>query len=218
MSKSNPRGKKGYFARCVEGIKRSGSAYDPAAVCAAQEHKQGLMNPPKRGRHNPAQESVEAYRDFHGKDPDELVTVQEDIHFHRHLAGAGELRRLKIRAVDGSVVVLSQFKGAILAFNEDRNQLFIRGGDQEVDVTQFGIRHLHEVETLGEVLSIDYHTSKKHLGSEGGTATYRHKFAHDASDVRVKILRYPDLIYYVRDQRLVFSGGDYEILAEGIDK
>jgi hypothetical protein len=36
--------------------------------------------------------------------------------------------------------------------------------------------------------------------------------------VRVKVLRYPDLIYRVIDEQLEFSGGDYEILAEGINR
>ena len=34
----------------------------------------------------------------------------------------------------------------------------------------------------------------------------------------VTIARYPDLIYRVRDEQLEFSGGSYEIRAEGIDK
>jgi hypothetical protein len=34
----------------------------------------------------------------------------------------------------------------------------------------------------------------------------------------VKIARYPDLIYDVRNEQLLFSGGSYEIIAEGIDK
>jgi hypothetical protein len=176
----------------------------------------------KRARKNPAQESLEAYKEFHGREADEIVTVEEKIHFHRHLAGAGELRKLVIKTVDGKAkVTLSNFKGAILAFNEKKNQLFVKGGDQKVDLKQFGIVHPHELETLGRATLIDYHTRKDHLGSEGGTATYRHKFRttnEQGRPVTVKIAKYPDVIYRVLDEQLEFSGGSYELRAEGIDK
>jgi hypothetical protein len=171
---------------------------------------------------NPAAGAVQAYEEFHGRKPDEFVTVKRQVHMHRHLAGAGQLRMLKVQSVDGkSMVKLSRFGDALLAFNEDKNQLFIEGGSQSVDLKAFGIRTQHEVETLGKVVMLDYFTRKDHLGEDGGTAIYRHKFRtvnQDGRPVIVRILRYPDLIYFVRDKHLVFSGGDYEILAEGIDK
>lgn len=173
-------------------------------------------------RGNPAAGAISAYEEFHGRKPDEFVKITRTVHSHRHLSGAGELRKMKVKAVDGkSMVTLSRFGKALLAFNEAKNQLFIEGGNQSVDLQAFGIRTQHEVETLGKVTMLDYFTRKDHLGDEGGTAVYRHKFRtvnEDGRPVTVKILRYPDLIYFVRDEHLVFSGGDYEILAEGIDK
>jgi hypothetical protein len=120
-------------------------------------------------------------------------------------------------------VKLSGFRGARLAFNEAYSQLFIEGGDQSIDLIAFGItRKPHELETLGSVISIDYYTTKDHLRPEdGGEATYHHVFAtvnENGRPVRVKVLRYPDLIYRVIDEQLEFSGGDYEILAEGINR
>jgi hypothetical protein len=69
------------------------------------------------------------------------------------------------------------------------------------------------------VVKIEYFTTKDHLGSEGGTATYVHKFRttnEDGKHVTIRIARYPDLIYRVLDQQLEFSGGSYKILPEGI--
>lgn len=183
--------------------------------------KQAKRNPKRR---NPADASVAAYEEFHGKQPDEFVEITERVHYHQHLSGAGELRKLIVAAVDGRhIVTLSQFKGALLAFNERKNQLFVKGGDQAVDPKDFGIdpRKAHELETLGRVKSIDYKTDKRHLGDEGGKATYRHKFRttnEDGRHVTIRIARYPDLIYRVRDKALEFSGGSYEIIAEGIDR
>jgi hypothetical protein len=231
MKKRNPRSSKktGHFERCVEGVKRSGSAYDPEAVCAAQERRMGLMNPRRRGRRNPAQESVDAYREFHGRDPDELITIEEKIHYHKYLPAAGPLEWIVVKPinpdeataiVDG--VVNLTFSDCFLCFSEKGNQLFARGGDQSVDPAWFGITGtIHEVETLGRVKRLGYFTRKDHLGKDGGIATYDHQFktvSENGKIVKLRILRYPDLIYYTRDERLVFSGGSYKITREGIDK
>ena len=160
-------------------------------------------------RPNPASQASEAYTDFHGRPSEEVVTVKTEVHYHKHLAACGELRKLVIKPVGKLFTVsLSGFKKALLAFNEKRTQLFIEGGDQAVDLRQFGIKAPHETETLGEVRVIEYFTIKDHLGNEGGKAVYVHKFHKP----------YPVLIYNVLDQQLTFSGGSYKVLAEGIDK
>ena len=136
--------------------------------------------------------------------------VKKEIHYHRHLASAGKLEKLEVVSRPGYKVILSGFKGALLCFNEKRTQLYVEGGDQAVDLQQFGIEpgEAHEMEVLGEVRAVEYFTTKDHLGSEGGTAIYRHKFEKP----------YPELQYDVRNEQLIFSGGKYVILPEGIDK
>lgn len=178
---------------------------------------------PARKHSNPALAAIEGYEAFHGREPEEMVTVSRTVHFHKHLSGAGKLKRLVILPVKGRrKVVLSGFGGALLAFNEARSQLFIEGGDQSVDVTVFGINETpHELETLGQVKTIEYFTTKDHLGDEGGTATYVHKFRttnENGQHVTIRIARYPDLIYRTLDQQLEFSGGSYTILPEGINR
>jgi len=177
-------------------------------------------------RWNPAAAADAAFREFHGHDSKELVTVKRKVHRHEHLAGAGELRGLSVKPVGhGPVRHIGGLKKAILAFNEGMNQLFIGGGDQflsDAELLKFGVRKpIHELETLGKVVALDYFTSKSHLGEEGGTAVYAHQLRttnEDGRHVVVKIARYPDLIYRVLDQQMEFSGGSYEIRAEGIDK
>ena len=185
-------------------------------------------------KRNPASSAVSAYEEFHGHAPDETVEVRKEIHFHGHLTGLGELMGLTVRGVDyketNRVVHLAEFEGALLCCDEKMSQLFIEGGNQAVDLKAFGIKGRygrpaaswhHETETLGKVVAIEYHTRKDHLGDEGGEATYEHQFRttnKDGEHVVVKIARYPDLIYWPRDEQLGISGGSYEIRAEGIDK
>jgi hypothetical protein len=172
-------------------------------------------------RRNPAAAADDGYKEFHGHDSKEWVTVKREVHTHDYLSGAGELRVLKVDGVDGWRHTIGGLKGAILAFNEDKNQLFVEGGDQFIDLKTFHISKPHEVETLGKVTALDYFTTKTHLGKEGGTAVYAHKLRttnENGRHVVVTIARYPDLIYEVLNRQLRFSGGSYEIRAEGIDK
>ena len=131
------------------------------------------------GRSNPADAAADVYEEFHGRPSEEVVTVTEKIHYHEHLAALGELRTLVVQARDGGKVTLSRFKKAILCCNEAKTQMFIRGGDQAVDLEAFGIRTVHEVETLGRVVELAYFTTKDHLGDEGGTAVYFHVSGRD---------------------------------------
>ena len=176
----------------------------------------------KAARGNPAEQSAEVFEDFHGFKPSEVVTVTKQVHHHEHLASLGRLVLLEVWGVDGQGHKISGFGKALLCCNEDRNQLFIEGGDQSIDLGDYGItaRKGHELETLGQVTNIGYQTNKTHLGSEGGQAVYVHRFRstnEDGKHVVVKMTREPDLIYDVRNEQLLFSGGSYEILREGIN-
>ncbi len=230
-TRRNPRGTKGKFQRCVEAVESRGGAYDPQAVCSAQErHKYGQKEltrralagkqAKKRGNpQNPADEAMAVSEEFHGRKVKAMVPIQVKRHYHKYLAELGELRKLVVEC-GRNRVTLSNFDGALLCCNEDKNQLFIVGGDQSVNLADFGIRNPHETETLGEVSKIEYFTDKEHLGSEGGTAVYVHKFRTTNENGQHKTVRTascPELIYHLRDERLEFAGGSYEIRAEGID-
>lgn len=167
-----------------------------------------VVKAPKKG--NPADTAALAYKGFHGRDTEEIVTVTKQVHYHKHLASCGKLERIDVVPLNGGKVLLTGFKGALLAFNEKRTQLFAEGGDQKVDLRQFGIApsNAHETETLGDVVAVEYFTTKDHLGSEGGTAVFRHKFSKP----------YPQLIYDVPNEQLFFSGGKYIVPDEGIDQ
>ena len=173
----------------------------------------------EKRRPNPADAAADVYEEFHGRPSSEVVTVTEKIHYHKNLAALGELRTLIVQARDGERVTLTRFKRAILCTNEAKNQLFVRGGDQSVDLKAFDIRTEHEVETLGKVVELAYFTTKDHLGDEGGTALYFHVAGETNENGKRKMAGWgPDLIYHTLDERLKFSGGSYTIRGEGVDK
>ena len=219
----------GAFERCVKAVTEKGGAYDPRAVCAAAGRRKygakkfaamAKAGWKRAARRNPEAEAMRVSEEFHGRPVEELVKVSEKRHYHKYLAELGKLRKLMVLTNDGEAkVMLSKFRGALLCANEAKNQLFVTGGDQSVDLGEFGIDRPHEVETLGQVLEIWYDTTKEHLGDEGGKALYFHvSGTTNRGGKHVSVGWPPDLIYHLRDETLEFSGGSYEIRAEGIDK
>lgn len=211
-------GSGGRFQRCVEAVAASGSADDPAAVCAAAGRRKygaakfaamAAAGRRRAGRHNPLDDAARLYEEFHGKPSAEVVEVEETLHVHDVLAELGELLRLDVIALDGARVKLSGFEGALLCSNEQGSQLFIRGGDQFIDLDVFEIAEPHESEVLGTVKRIWYGTEKLHLGKDGGRAKYFHDFGEEGG-------RRPHLVYHHKDPSLEFAGGSYIVKAEGV--
>jgi hypothetical protein len=225
------RKKQTKFDRCLRDVKRKGTAVSPGAVCqksvgrgnagrnvaknagrnvgrnvAKRKHAR-RKNPAKRK--NPVETATQAYRDFHGKNPEKIIETETSVHYHGVLAGLGKLKFLEVkRDVDGGITVINFGPGTYLTENEKRTQLFISGGDQSVNLRDFGISKPHELELLGEVVKVGYFTEKLHLvAKDGGKALYVHKFSSPR----------PTIIYDTRNRLLSFAGGGYSIPSEGID-
>jgi hypothetical protein len=164
----------------------------------------------RQNRGNPLEASRDGYRGFHGHESEKVTRVVTPIHEHKYLAGLGDLRKLVIVTPDKKYRVKVKFTKPypLLSMNEDRTQLFIDGGDQSVNVSDFGIKNAHEKEVLGHLTDVFYFTTKDHLRPEdGGKAVYHHKFG------KVK----PTMVYDVLNKLIEFAGGGYTIPDEGID-
>lgn len=160
-----------------------------------------------RERGNPADAARAVTEEFHGRPVREMKPVTEKRHHHTFLSELGELVYLIILTPDGRRrVTADNFDGALLCSNEEKNQLFIKDGNQSVNLRDFGIKHPHEVEDLGDLLEVAYFTDKHHLGKDGGIADYYHEFSEPL----------PTVHFYTRDSRLEISGGRYRITGEGI--
>lgn len=199
------------FERCVKAVEKRGGAANAYAVCTAAGTR---GKPKKNGKRNPSEyaAAVESSEEFHGTDAHEQFEVKTKIFEHETLSDLGELVSMDILSTNGGVVHLSEFQGARLAQSPKGFpfQLFIEGGDQEVDLSDFDIEVPHEIEVLGKLKSIKYYTDKKHLGRDGGLANYKHKLGETSGKV-------PHVIYDVMNKTLSIAGGAYTILPEGID-
>ena len=163
-------------------------------------------------KRNPAVAAADAYERFHGRPAGEEVEVVTEVHEHDYVWSLGTLEKLVVISdEDGETEIeLSGFKGAMLTANEDGSQLYIDGGDQSVDLDDFGLGGTtKERVVLGELSVVEYFTRKDHLGDQGGTAVYVHQMGEEGG-------RLPILLYRVRDELLEVAGGDYTMPAEGI--
>jgi len=175
-------------------------------------------------RRNPEAESADGFEAFHGFRPTEQITVEKDVHYHSELWAIGELIKLIVVSPDGIEVDITGFKGAMLSANEANTQLYIEGGDQTVNLSDFGLGEpYHDKEDLGEVKKLFYFTDKTHMGDQGGEAVYHHKLGEEGTKRNYefgklegrKVPR-PRLAYDVVNQALEFIGGEYVIEPEGI--
>lgn len=226
------------FDRCVRKVKKSGKGRNAYAICTAAGTRNGrkkntaklqrtlqkkAINWRRNGRRNPTDAAAETYEYFHGRPPAEVVDIETPIQYHTVFSGIGKLLALEIFAIDGSRIVrVEHFKGALLCQNEKRTQLYIEGGDQSVNVRDFGITDVHELEILGALTSVVYFTTKDHLDPrDGGTAAYDHKFGGEGRQKKHAFgrngSRLPLVGYDVRNRLLSIQGGGYDLPAEGID-
>lgn len=162
-------------------------------------------------RKNSLEAAKSVYVKFHGRPAEKILDISEKMHVHDHLSGIGDLVGMQILQPNGLAKITLKFDdGSVLAQNEKRNQLFIRGGDQSVNLKDFGlVGPQHEMEVLGQLIWISYFTRKDHLAPEdGGEAIYKHKFGR----------KKPTVVYDTVNKKMELAGGGYDIPDEGIDR
>lgn len=215
---------------------------EEADKAAKQIRARGYIPKITKSKRNPADSAAAVYEDFHGHPPDEDAVIETDIEEHTTLAGVGELVWFYVRCEDEEGeydVRVEDLHGAILSMNEKAGQspqLYIEGGNQSVNCADFGITApLHEFETLGRMVCYAYHTTKDHLGEDGGDSDYIHvveppldydEFQEwelseldmdwDSVEEETKDSIGPDVIYDTRNRLLMLSGGSYRITREGV--
>jgi hypothetical protein len=160
-------------------------------------------------RSNPAPAAAALYESWTGEPSTHETVVTETVYDHAHLTDLAQLLGFKLRGVPGQL----KFTNAEtrLCANETGTQLYIRGGDQSINLSEFNRITRRPVDpkkdsvVLGEITDVFYRARKPFLGGEHKkTGTYHHKLG-DKQGNR------PVLIYDTRSQLLSISGGVYYI-------
>jgi hypothetical protein len=131
-----------------------------------------------------------------------MTQYVEELHEHSTLADLGRLDQITLRRPARTI----EFDGLTrLAAAEDGNTLFIVGGDQSVELSDFPCDPSKEKVILGEIESLTYTTAKHHLGAEDKKpGPYIHMLAEEGG-IR------PMLAYDTRNARMELIGGTYHI-------
>jgi hypothetical protein len=207
----------------------------------------GLSKTKKKNRRNPAEDARKLSEKFHGRKATTERRIVEPMHVHKHLMEIGDLVRLVIDTPTGKVVVLnfntSDPRKIVRLASSERDpktnklvgkQLYLRGGDQEVNLKALGmdsplwirdrmeLGRLHEFKRGDPPLIVDGERVK-------GSITYRtrkgmddfklidywHKAGEETARKAGPAAR-SLVIYDYPNKKIEFAGGNYHIDEPGI--
>jgi hypothetical protein len=176
-----------------------------------------------RGRNNPAADADTAFESFHGEPSGETVIIEDQIHEHEHLWVCGRLIEMFVVTQTGFLFELAfdEDDAPYLCCSEDGRQLYIEGGDQEIDLAGIEMddeRWLKDRMVIGTFASkqdfggkqkhnITYRTKKDFDGFE--EVDYQHELGESSKELRNPAA--PFLEYEPRNKKLYITGGQYII-------
>jgi hypothetical protein len=197
--------------------KRLVAAGAPAAEvdsCLSHAYARQGRNPRASAARNPdsTEEAAELYEQFHGREPAEILELQEPEARGVTLTSLGDLIELQIVPLEGRQWVQLDFSGdrIKLASNAKGSQLYFIGGNQTLTgevLRTFGTDTSKELVELGQAATVVYRAKKS--VTDFKTSNWEHSFGEESG------LR-PILAYDTRTRRMLLVGGEYTIEAPGI--
>ena len=169
------------------------------------------------GRYRNSEAEAETFKLVHGYPSKHEEIVNERDEYIENLAEFGKLIELEICLPESTKVVPIEFGEDVkLCISTRRNQLYLIGGDQSLDVDtliELGLITKHEskkdIITLGDVKTISYTAKKVHLPGPKGKMPYIHEFGEEGGTL-------PCAIYDVINERVSLAGGSYTVEDVGI--
>ncbi len=175
-----------------------------------------------RGNPEPAGDGSEEYQQalrtaelFHGRPVKEQIEVEEKIRTHDWYVSIGPLIKLKVKIVTGKRATFPfSVKGDALVnlfCSPDGRQMYLRGGDQELDLKALdmeqGTRWYRDRMVIGQITEITYQDRKKFHSFE--LVQYWHRLGEET---KVK----PWLLYDTMNKHLEIIGGQYHVETEAL--
>ena len=211
-----PAGSGQKFKACVRTMRRRPGVRSPKGLCATLGRRKygaaGMARLASKGRRRRNQEDPEVEaaarlsEKFHGRPASKIRTVETLEYTPDTLADLGGLTELHVATPQGGRL-LPFGHGVRLACTPDGQQLYIVGGDQELDLEALGLLDRANVE-VGELARVVYDTRKGFHNFE------RTHYVHDMGEGRGG--RRPTLGYDALNHQLFIVGGTYSVRPEGI--
>lgn len=163
-------------------------------------------------RRNPGamDRAADLYEKFHGKSPEEIVSVQESDTQRKTYTALGALTELVIDAPAGKVKINFTKSDAVqVASAPGGNQLYFIGGNQNIDsaLGNFGSDEAKDFVELGAAVKLTYRARKSMDNFD--LVDYYHHLGEETNE--------PPFAFYDRLKRRIFLvGGRYRVEAPGI--
>jgi len=147
---------------------------------------------------------------FHGRPPRTITDTSETRRERFALAELGTLQEFTVLRDNGHAVRI-QFSTnkPKLAVSPDGRQLYIEGGDQNIDLQEVGIKpgERRDHVELGALWKIVYRTAKGF--HDFAVTDYSHEFGEEGG-------RLPTLVYETLNNAFYVIGGSYLVKPQGI--
>jgi hypothetical protein len=154
--------------------------------------------------------AAELYKEFHGKEPREILEMQESDAARQTYTALGDLAELVIEAPAGKVKIGFSSDDAVkVASAPGGNQLYLLGGNQNIDsqLDRFGSDPGKDLVELGAAVQITYRARKSM--DDFKLVDYYHNLGEETNE--------PPYAFYDRLKRRIFlAGGRYRVEAPGI--
>lgn len=155
-------------------------------------------------------EAERLFESFHGREPREILEMQESSEMRGDYTALGDLVELTMIAPNGDHVLI-KFKndGVRVASSPNGEQLYLLGGNQDISghLRMFGADDSKDLIDLGEAKQIVYDAAK--WQTDFTPQEWKHDFGEE-SGVR------PRGFYDQLKQRIFFAGGNYKVKRPGI--
>lgn len=162
------------------------------------------------------QSAGQLYKDFHGRAPSEILTMQEALMTSGDYTALGNMGSLWLEQVKGEPsdwpnpdIEFKKQDKVKLATDSKGKQLYLVGGNQQLPLDyleKHGVSVDKRFISLGEVYGISYLTEKSFEGYRQGE--YAHEFGEKTGER-------PFAFYDAELERIVLAGGGYSIA--GVD-
>jgi hypothetical protein len=174
---------------------------------------------------NPSEQAEAMYELFHGMPSEEVIEIVERVHVHSKLTAMGTLTSMVVQMENGKQIQLNApdpdtAKAADIVYvtvNETGDQIFFRGGDQEIPKTMLEKKGLkpddfREHMIIGGVLELIYRTKKSFEKNGEELVDFYHTLGKEHSRGVI-----PMLVYEPRNPSMALYGGRYKVLPKRYD-
>jgi hypothetical protein len=179
--------------------------HKPGCKCAFCKRARGANPRRRRNQSGDLRQAVSLFGTFHGRDPEEIASIQRSAAMRLEYTALGELEYLIVKPPEKPIIEID-FEGddIKLASAPNGRQLYLIDGNQSLDsmLGKFTDDPRKDFIDLGEALEVQYDARKIHTNFE--PTSWYHKFGEKNGAL-------PRLMYDKLKKEIFFVGGEYFI-------